>query len=267
MAWEYARAGVGVTMGRASIGMSEQRFKRAGVESGKRRMYQEALNHSPCHTSQENIRIELSEKGRCRGMKQEMLSDIEYGCRRKETKREKFLEIMDEMIPWDEWNEGDRTLLSQGKRCRPPMGIEKTLRMYLLQIWSTCLIRAPRTRSRNAPDEMGNAWQFGMKCPIGVAARGGINRRPHSIPRVSDNAIDWECSIENRKSSVRSKVEHVFRIIKCQLGYRKTVYRGLNKNENRLYAMLNVGLLSAMEQRAINVGRARLVVIPSPCKS
>ena len=111
-------------------------------------------------------------------MKQEMLSDIEYGCRRKETKREEFLEIMDEMIPWDEWNEGDRTLLSQGKRCRPPMGIEKTLRMYLLQIWSTCLIRAPRTRSRNAPDEMGNAWQFGMKCPIGVSARGGINRRP-----------------------------------------------------------------------------------------
>lgn len=37
---------------------------------------------------------------------------------------------------------------------------------------------------------------------------------------------------------MRSKVEHVFRIIKCQFGYRKTVYRGLKKNENRLYAML-----------------------------
>ncbi|MCI6714819.1 MAG: transposase, partial [Lachnospiraceae bacterium] len=43
--------------------------------------------------------------------------------------------------------------------------------------------------------------------------------------------------VESRKSSVRCKVEHAFRIIKCQFGYKKTVYRGLAKNENRLYAM------------------------------
>ena len=60
-----------------------------------------------------------------------------------------------------------------------------------------------------------------------------INRRPGKLPHVSDNAIDWERYIENRKSSVRCKVEHAFRIIKCQFGYKKTVYRGLMKNENR----------------------------------
>ena len=43
--------------------------------------------------------------------------------------------------------------------------------------------------------------------------------------------------IGHRKSSIRSKVEHVFRIIKCQFGYKKVVYRGLKKNENRLYAL------------------------------
>ena len=64
-----------------------------------------------------------------------------------------------------------------------------------------------------------------------------INRRPHSLPRVSDNSIDWERLIEHRKSSVRCKVEHAFRIIKCQFGYTKTRYRGLMKNGNRLYAM------------------------------
>ncbi len=64
-----------------------------------------------------------------------------------------------------------------------------------------------------------------------------INRRPGRLPHVSENSIDWERSIENRKSSVRCKVEHAFRIIKCQFGYKKTVYRGLKKNENRLYAM------------------------------
>ena len=36
-------------------------------------------------------------------MKQQTLSDMEYDCRRKETKREEFLDIMDEVIPWDEW--------------------------------------------------------------------------------------------------------------------------------------------------------------------
>lgn len=38
-----------------------------------------------------------------------------------------------------------------------------------------------------------------------------INRRPHSLPHVFDNAIDWERLIEHRKSSVRCQVEHVFR--------------------------------------------------------
>ena len=39
-----------------------------------------------------------------------------------------------------------------------------------------------------------------------------INRRPGRFPRVSDNAIDWERHIENRKSAVRCKVEHPYRI-------------------------------------------------------
>ena len=64
-----------------------------------------------------------------------------------------------------------------------------------------------------------------------------INLRPGRFSKVSDNAIDWTRQIEKRQSSVRSKVEHIFRIIKCQFGYRKVRYRGLKKNENRLYAM------------------------------
>ena len=73
-----------------------------------------------------------------------------------------------------------------------------------------------------------------------------INRRPSSFPKVSDNAIDWERCMENRKSSVRCKVEHAFRIIKCQFGYKKAVYRGLKKNENRLYAMFTCVNLRAL---------------------
>ena len=73
-----------------------------------------------------------------------------------------------------------------------------------------------------------------------------MNRRPGKLPHVSDNAIDWERYIENRKSLVRCKVEHAFRIIKCQFGYKKTAYRGLKKNENRLYAMFACANLYAL---------------------
>ena len=37
------------------------------------------------------------------GMKQESFSDMKYNCRKKKTKREEFLEVMEEIIPWEEW--------------------------------------------------------------------------------------------------------------------------------------------------------------------
>jgi len=60
---------------------------------------------------------------------------MEYSCRKKRTKREEFLEIMEEIIPWEEWVGIIAPYYPAGKRGRPPMGIEKMLRMYLLQIW------------------------------------------------------------------------------------------------------------------------------------
>ena len=41
-----------------------------------------------------------------------------------------------------------------------------------------------------------------------------------------------------RKSSVRAKVEHVFRPLKTLWGFAKAHYRGLHKNANRAFAML-----------------------------
>ena len=34
-----------------------------------------------------------------------------------------------------------------------------------------------------------------------------------------------------RFGKVRAKVEHVFRVVKCQFGYRKVRYRGIAKNQ------------------------------------
>lgn len=42
---------------------------------------------------------------------------------------------MDEIIPWDEWVGVIKPHYLKGNRGRPPMGIEKMLRMYLFQTW------------------------------------------------------------------------------------------------------------------------------------
>lgn len=59
----------------------------------------------------------------------------EYDMRKRKTKREGFLEIMEEIIPWDEWVEFVHSYYLSGKCGRPTIGIEKILRIYLLQIW------------------------------------------------------------------------------------------------------------------------------------
>ena len=48
-----------------------------------------------------------------------------------------------------------------------------------------------------------------------------------------------------RFGKVRAKVEHVFRVVKCQFGYRKVRYRGIAKNGAQvfsLFALANIFL-------------------------
>ena len=51
-----------------------------------------------------------------------------------------------------------------------------------------------------------------------------------------------------RESYYHIKSSYIVRepLIKCQFGYKKTVYRGLKKNENRLYAMFTCANLYAL---------------------
>lgn len=54
---------------------------------------------------------------------------------------------------------------------------------------------------------------------------------------------DMSCSQkkQNRKNSgVRARVEHCFRIIKCQFGYKKVRYKGLEKNKVQIFALLGL---------------------------
>ena len=69
---------------------------------------------------------------------QPSFTDIEYGNRRRVSRREQFLETMNATIPWARWvgliepyYYSDRP----GKRGRKAKPVELMLRMYLLQVW------------------------------------------------------------------------------------------------------------------------------------
>lgn len=64
-------------------------------------------------------------------------------------------------------------------------------------------------------------------------------------PRINKVPIN----IEYLKASVRAKVEHPFRIIKCQFGFTKARYRGLMKNDGKLamlFALANIARVDQM---------------------
>ena len=62
-------------------------------------------------------------------------TDVEYGNRKRTTKREEFLNKMDEIIPWEAWVDMIRPYYPKGEHGRPVRGIETMLRMYLMQTW------------------------------------------------------------------------------------------------------------------------------------
>jgi IS5 family transposase len=306
-------------------------------------------------------------------MVQQTFTDIEYANRKRRTKKDIFLKMMDEIIPWTEWIANIKPIYYDNKVGRPARGIELMLRMFLLQAWynlsdegvedaiydsyafrsfagldftqeqvpdattlcnfrkmlyenkiaqklfgsitraleahgqimhggtvvDATIIEAPsstKNKDNTRDTEMhqtkkGNQYHFGMKVHAGVDAGTGyihtitataanehditqahnlireddevvygdagyigiekrddilvepafddiefrINKRPGKNRKLPDGyARAFEEYLEYRKSSVRSKVEHVFLFVKHRFGYRKTVYKGIDKNLHRI---------------------------------
>jgi IS5 family transposase len=71
-------------------------------------------------------------------IEQPSFTDIEYGNRRRVSRREQFLETMSATIPWRVWVgliEPHYYADRPGKRGRKAKPVETMLRMYLLQVW------------------------------------------------------------------------------------------------------------------------------------
>src|SRR5215216_6566403 len=59
----------------------------------------------------------------------------EFARKKKRTRREKFLGEMERVVPWARLVAVIEPFYPQGRRGRPPIGIERMLRIYFLQQW------------------------------------------------------------------------------------------------------------------------------------
>jgi IS5 family transposase len=66
---------------------------------------------------------------------QTTFAHAEFAAKKKTTRREKFLARMDEVIPWAKLLAVIEPYYPKGQRGRPPVGLERMLRVYFLQQW------------------------------------------------------------------------------------------------------------------------------------
>ena len=314
-------------------------------------------------------------------MSQLSFSDIEFGAKRKQTRREKFLSEMDQVIAWARLVKLIEPVYPKGKQGRPSYVLETMLRIHFMHQWfglsdpamevslydsqsmrqfaglsltrgslpdettilnfrhllerndlatrllaevnamlgerslllrhgtimDATIMSVPRlTKNENGERDpemqqtkKGNNWHFGMKAHIGLDEDSGlvhtvttkptnehditqantlvhgekefvfgdscyfgadkregtqyikatwhVAMKPRQRRAIKDKGISKAIErIEKHKAAVRAKVEHPFRVLKCQFGYRKVRYKGLAKNTANiltLFALCNAWMV------------------------
>jgi IS5 family transposase len=78
----------------------------------------------------------------------------------------------------------------------------------------------------------------------------------HAKGRRSAPLTEEDKRKNHTKSKVRAKVEHVFRVLKCQFGFVKVRYRGLDKNANHLFAAFALVNIVLSKRRLLRLSQA-----------
>src|SRR3954452_9467262 len=67
--------------------------------------------------------------------RQGSFAEAEYAGQKKQTRRDKFLADMEAVVPWSRLVERLAPLYPKGERGRPPVPLERMLRVYFVQQW------------------------------------------------------------------------------------------------------------------------------------
>lgn len=90
-----------------------------------------------------------------------------------------------------------------------------------------------------------------VKNNCGKKIRYKINRRPSQMKKLSRSWQYKAKKSEHQKSSVRAKVEHIFAVVKKLFKYRKTRYRGLEKQASKINMMFALANLYLADRKAL----------------
>ena len=71
-----------------------------------------------------------------------------------------------------------------------------------------------------------------------AARRAGVYWAVKEKPKAGRRLSSSQLKRNRRHGAIRAKVEHVFRVLKCQFGYRKVRYRGIDKNGAQVFTLL-----------------------------
>ena len=100
--------------------------------------------------------------------------------------------------------------------------------------------------------DQGYVGQTAVIAEVAPQARDCINRRC-----LYHGKLNVEEFLRNReKSKIRSKVEHVFQVLKVKFGFVKVRYRGIRKNGTRLFALCALVNLYLARKRLLRTALA-----------
>ncbi len=76
----------------------------------------------------------------------------------------------------------------------------------------------------------------------------GISWKVNDKRKLNKQMSSTQKKNNRKKSQVRARIEHCFRVMKCQFGYKKARYKGLDKNRSQVMTIL--GLVNLYMHRA-----------------
>jgi len=113
------------------------------------------------------------------------------------------------------------------------------------------VVIAPELLRETDDTAFGDSGYLGLEKRVDRDLKFRIAKRPsqrvEKTKNIFDKAINWEKQIEQRKSSMRCKVEYVFYVVKQIFGLKRTRYRGIAKNDNMFqmaFACANLWMLA-----------------------
>src|SRR5690606_36554073 len=68
-------------------------------------------------------------------MKQRSFSDLAYDHKKKVTRKQRFLQVLDRLLPWPVLLKPIKRKYPKGHQGRPPISAETLLRIYFMQQW------------------------------------------------------------------------------------------------------------------------------------